>query len=598
VAAAFSRKIAIRSPREAISYDDLKACADRIARLVVEHARNRAEAPPYPVLMLLPQGVHAIAAQLGILKAGACYVPADTRQTGAQLSAVAKHAGASLIITDRVNLQLARAAAGADVDIVDVVDAVRTAERDGQLPVVRAQALAYIYYTSGSTGAPKGVADTHRNVIHNVLRYTRSLAIRSDDRLTLLQAPCFSGAVSSTYCALLNGATVFPYDLNIDGPDRLAGWLADNAVTIYHSVPAIFRSCVAGRGSYPALRYIRLEGDRALAQDARLFQAHFAPGCRLVNGLGTTETGLVRQFFVAHDTAIDDGPLPIGFPVKGVECSICDDVGNPVEIGRVGEIVAQSMYLAEGYWRDAETTAKKFAAGDGDARRRRYRTGDMGRLRADGCLEYHGRCGTQRKIYGVSVDLADVEMAVLRVPGVLDAVVATAENMAGDLRLVAVVATDVTAALTPARLRTALKAMLPDNAVPTAFHLRDRLPSTPFGKIDRAAIAQIVNGPPAATTAAQEPGGKLGATERNIARIWKAVLGESVVRPDVSFLEYGGDSLLAMQILVRLQSDLGVRMSPEEFFASPTVTSQARFAEAALRVACAADDVSTGVHGT
>lgn len=592
VATSFSGKTAIKTPRDAISYGDLKTRVDRIARFIRERATNGPSAGPYPVVTLLPQGVDAIAAQLGILKAGACYVPADTRQTGAQLSAIARHVGASFVIADRRSVALARARVGPNVDVVDIADIALCSGQDERLPEVGAAACAYIYYTSGSTGAPKGVADTHRNVVHNILRYTRSLAIGPEDRLTLLQPPCFSGAVSSTYCALLNGATLFPFDLYDDGPDRLADWLVENAVTIYHSVPAIFREFVAGRRAYPALRYVRLEGDRALAQDAELFQAHFAPGCRLVNGLGTTETGLVRQFFVAHDTDIGDGPLPVGYPVEGVECFIADTAGNSVEIGQVGEIVVQSAYLAHGYWRDAESTARKFAGEDGHAPGRRYRTGDMGRMRVDGCLEYLGRSGARPKIRGMSVNLADVEQALLRIPGVRDVAVTTVEKAAGDPRLVAVVAIDTAAAVTPEKLRTSLDAVLPDYAVPSTFALRDALPLTPFGKIDRMAIAQIVSEPAVETATEEEPGPALSATEQNVARIWKALLGDIVVRVDVPFLDYGGDSLLAMQILVRLRDDLGVRMSPAEFFELPTVASQARFVEAALRAASVTDDSS------
>src|SRR5262249_41450656 len=151
---------------------------------------------------------------------------------------------------------------------------------------------------------------------------TRSLSITASDRLTLLQPPSFSGAVSSTYAALLNGATLLPYDLYEDGPADLARFIADNGATIYHSVPAIFRNLVAGRAQFPDMRYVRLEGDRALGRDALLFKKHFAPGCRLVNGLGTTETGLVRQYFVTHETVVDDGPLPIGYPVVDTECLV------------------------------------------------------------------------------------------------------------------------------------------------------------------------------------------------------------------------------------------------------------------------------------
>src|SRR6185436_2513617 len=151
---------------------------------------------------------------------------------------------------------------------------------------VAPDAGAYVYYTSGTTGRPKGVLDSHRNVLHNVMRYTNSLAIGADDRLTLLQGPAFSGAVSSLFAALLNGAASFPFDVPAQGADAIAGWLRDERITIYHSVPALFRQVARSPAPFPALRLIRLEGDRASVRDLELFQARFTHGCRLVNGLG------------------------------------------------------------------------------------------------------------------------------------------------------------------------------------------------------------------------------------------------------------------------------------------------------------------------
>lgn len=586
VAAAHARKLAICTPRGTISYGDLHARADRIARFVAQRTVQRPEARPYPVVTLQHQGVAAIAAQLGILKAGACYVPADIRAPGAHLAAVTKHAGASLVIADGHVVETARSALAGDVEVVDVAEACMPSARTTRLPPVRAHDAAYIYYTSGSTGAPKGVADTHRNVLHNVWRYTHALAIGQDDRLTLLQPPAFSGAVSSTYCALLNGATAFPYDLRVDGPDGLVDWLAEHALTIYHSVPAIFRSFIATHGrSLPALRYIRLEGDRALADDARLFQASFQPGCRLVNGLGTTETGLVCQYFVAHDTFVDEGALPIGYPVTDIECFVVDETGAPLPAGSVGEIVVQGEYLAQGYWRDPETTRRKFA---GIGATRRYRTGDVGRVGTDGRLHYIGRRSGVSRVLGADVDPHEVEECLLRVPGVRDAAVITHQIEGGNMRIAAAVASE-SAQLSPATLRAALEPLLPARAIPSRFVVRDCLPLTRFGKVDRAAVARIVADDERAQSRLQTEGQQASALEQTIARIWQTVLGAKKVALDVPFLHQGGDSLSAMQIVVRLRAELGVQMLPADFFALETVTAQARRAEQILSESASAD---------
>jgi len=592
LAASRPNKIAIRSPREAITYGDLRTRTDAIARFILEHRGPIHGRPVHVIATLLPQGVDAIAAQLGILKAGACYLPACTSQSQVALRSLAADAGVELAITDSRYLAHARKAFEPEAAVLNIADIPGGATgTTTPLPEVSSDAFAYIYYTSGSTGAPKGVVDTHRNVIHNVLRYTRSLGIEQNDRLTLLQPPSFSGAVSSTYCALLNGATVMPYDLAVDGAECLAGWLAESAVTIYHSVPVIFRNFVAARAAYPSLRYLRLEGDRALAHDARLFQANFTQGCRLVNGLGTTETGLVSQFFIDHETSIDDGVLPIGFPVQDVQCLIIDEDGNPARAGDVGELVVQSEYLAKGYWRDTRSTATKFA---GRGRERRYRTGDLGRIRSDGCIEYVGRKGTQRRIRGRFVDIAQIELAICRMEGVADAAVVSVSDSGGDLRLRAsVVASD--ARLTERKLRAALHEVLPDFAVPSELAVNSDLPLTRFGKIDRSALC----GAPA-VGASDDGQCASPARERTIleavARIWERALEVKSVNADVPFLDQGGDSLRAMQIVVRVHEEFGVRLSPAAFFELPTVRLQAKHVEAARMRATAASRTAPVEH--
>ena len=273
-------------------------------------------------------------------------------------------------------------------------------------------AAACIYYTSGSTGEPKGVLDTHRNVLHNVMRYTNSLGIGADDRLTLLQGPAFSGAVSSLFGALLNGAAVFPFDVPREGADRIAPWLARHGLTMYHSVPALFRRVATAGQALSALRVVRLEGDLAVPQDVELFQTRCEPGTVLVNGLGATECGLVRQYVVDHETSLTGGTVPIGYPVEDMEVLLLDPEGQPAAAGEVGEIVVRSLYLAAGYWDRPDLTDVAFRPSPGGRGLRLYRTGDMGRMAADACLEHLGRRDQQVKIRGERVDVESIQAAL------------------------------------------------------------------------------------------------------------------------------------------------------------------------------------------
>ncbi len=580
VALAYGDRIAIRTPRAEIGYRDLAKWSDRLARRVYEQLSNARCASWAAVATLLPQGIEAIVAQLGIAKAGGCHVPLDPTHAAASLREVVEHSGSRLLISSRSSSHAASAAAGVGGEVIEI-ESTRTGDPcSTRLPEVGPDSPATLYYTSGSTGRPKGVLDTHRNVMHNVLRYTLTLNLGPSDRMTLLQSPAFSGCVSSVYGALLNGAMLCPFVLDEDAPDRLADWLVESGVTVYHSVPAVFRTLVAGRREYPRMRIVRLEGDRALACDAELFKSGFRRSCILVNGLGTTETGLARQFFLSHETEVGGAPLPLGFPVPDVAALVVDDAGEPLDAGQIGEIVVRSRYLSLGYWRDPARTADRFSAAPDGSGERSYRTGDLGRMRNDGCMEYVGRRDSVIKIRGRSVDSGELERILLSISGVADAVVVSREASSRELELVAVVV--ASESTTAADVRTALRARLPDSVLPAAIVFASSLPLTPVGKIDRRAVEQMAVAMEERVEGAHAGHASGSALERQIAGIWAEVLGRSQVSMELPFLDQGGDSLHALQILLRFGEDLNIEMTPAVFFDLPTVSSQAFHIESRL----------------
>ena len=233
-------------------------------------------------------------------------------------------------------------------------------------------AAAYIYSTSGSTGRSKAVVDSHRNVLHNVWRYTNSLAIGPGDRLSLVQSSTFSGAVLSMFGALVNGAVCILFDVRRDGAAALGRWARDEADDVPRLTRAVPGPCADGE-RFPDIRVVRLEGDAASWSDVELFRARFDRGAVLVNGLGATETGLVRQFFVDHDTPLGTGGLPLGYPVPDMDVRLVDEDGDPVPPGDPGEIEVRSRFLALGYHGDAERTAGPIPAGHGLGRGHRTR---------------------------------------------------------------------------------------------------------------------------------------------------------------------------------------------------------------------------------
>ncbi|MGH9369521.1 MAG: AMP-binding protein, partial [Thermoanaerobaculia bacterium] len=489
----------------------------------------------------------------------------DTAHPRPAIAAVLAEASIALIVADAGNHALAAELAGDGHAVLDAEEAAASGSgEDPNLPIPP-EAGAYIYYTSGSTGRPKGVVDIHRNVLHNVRRYTNSLCIGPEDRLSLIQSCSFSGTVSTLFGALANGAAVFPFDLRSEGTARLADWLAAERITIFHSAPAIFRSLFDGGRRFPDLRLVRLEGDQAFQRDVELYREHLEPGCVLVNGLGATETGLTRQYFIDKKTPPGGSRVPVGYPVEDMRVLLLDDEGGPVAEGATGEIAVQSRYLARGYWKRPDLDRSAFLPDPAGGDARIYRTGDLGRLRPDGCLELSGRKDFRVKIRGQRVEPAEVERALLEVPGVREAVVTGREDRPGEPVLVAYLVASENPAPGSAALRRTLAAALPAACVPAAFVMLDRLPLDGNGKVDRRAL------PPPAPARPSSFAPPRGSLQRRLARIWEEALAVRPVGNRDDFFELGGDSLCAARVAARIERALRRPVPPALIFAQPTV---------------------------
>ncbi len=560
----YPKRLAVKAGPETLTYDELNLTANQIADAILA-IRGRGEDP---IIILLEQGSLLVAAILGSLKAGKIYVPLDPTFSAQRLAEVLEDSQASLVVTSaRIQKSALKwVTDGVQVLVVDNL-AHGLATADHELSI-KADAGAYIYYTSGSTGRPKGVLDTHRNVLHNIMRYTNSLQISPDDRLTLLQGPSFSGAVSSLFSALLNGAAVFPFDVHKEGVDCIAAWLRREKITIYHSVPVLFRHVATGSEIFPDLRLIRLEGDRASVKDIELFKSRFAGTCRLVNGLGATECGIVRQYFVGLDTPTPNLIVPIGYKVEDMDVILLDDSGQEVRAGEVGEICVSSHYLSPGYWRKPDFTAAAFIENPKDTRLRLYRTGDIGRMRDGECLEYLGRRDLQVKIRGHRVVVAEVESALQTLRGVKAAAVVMRQDKEGESRLVAYVVPDVHESLTTSSLRRQMVARLPHFMVPSVFVMLSALPLDANGKVDRRALPTPDQCRPKLEEAFVAPQTLL---QDQLARVWERVLGITPVGIKDDFFDLGGDSLLAVTMMVEVEGTLQRKVPLSLLLAGTTI---------------------------
>jgi hypothetical protein len=412
--------------------------------------------------------------------------------------------------------------------------------------------LAYILFTSGSTGKPKGVYQTQRGLLHDVRQYLEAVRVRPHDRLSLLYSPGVNGAIRDIFGALLAGACLCLRDLRRHGIAGLDAWLEATGVTIYHSIPNIFRTMLAmraqaGLGPLPLVRWVYLAGDRIFTSDYEAFRRFFPSG-RLHVGIGATEAATIyRQWVLDGTEDIEDAFLPLGFAVPEREMTLIGADGLPVAVGEIGEICVRSAFVAQGYWRDDAQTAERFVDhGDGT---RTYRTGDLGRLRPDGMLELVGRADRQVKIGGTRVEPAEVEAALLALPEVVRAAVLP-QGEADARRLVAVVMLRAGLEKTGAALRAELAKILPPAFVPAEVQVWPELPLMHNFKTDLAAVRAQLSARSAVQVSQQDDGDLLAAA-------WWSRLGRADGRdPFLSWRDGGGDSIALANLHVQLEGML------------------------------------------
>ena len=562
-AAAHPDRIAIRSGGRSMTYAELNAAANRLGRAIL-HAAGDADR----VVLLFEQGGPVIVAVLAVLKAGKTYVPLDPGYPAARLAELVEDSEAGLILTDDAHLEGAKMlASGRSLPVLSS-DAVDPSDRGDDLGMrVAPDAIAYMLYTSGSTGRPKGVVQKHRNLLHFVRTYTNSCRITPDDRIAWLHSITFSASNMNVYPALLNGAAVYPHDVKRRGVDGLAELLMGERITVCQCVPTVFRhflSGLTGEERFPDLRVFELGGEPVYRRDVELFRARVGTHCVLVNRLAFTEASVAAQYFITAETELPASAVPVGRPAEGMEILVLGEDGREAGREEVGEIALRSHHLSPGYWRRPDLTAKAFTNGGGP---RTYRTGDMGRIRADGLLEYAGRKDFRVKVRGYTIEVAEVEAALLEIGGVKSAVVVAREDHRGDQRLVAYLV-PAGVAPTPDELRTRLGDRLPDFMVPSAFMVLDAFPLTSTGKLDRLAL-------PAPDLTQVEAAGGYAAprtdTEAKVAAIWAEVFALDRVGIHDDFFALGGHSLLAGRIAARIRQAYGVELSLGALFDAPTV---------------------------
>ena len=562
----YSDQLAIKSDDQSLTYDELNRVANRIAHAILSKQGKQDE----PVALLLGKGVALTAAIFGVLKTGKIYVLLNPAFPPARVSFILKNSRAGLLVTDSDHLSSATGFARDRLQLINV------AELDSRLPTgnpaisISPDALTWITYTSGSSGEPKGVVQNHRNVLHLIRTQTNDLHICSQDRLAMLMS-----AAGDMFLALLNGAAIFPPNTKENRSGDLGNWLMQEEITVYSSVPSVFRNfanSLRGDETFSKLRLIRLTGEAVYRRDVEIYRKHFSRNCILVNRLSSTEAPTFRQYFIDDITTITDNVVPVGYAVDGNDVFLIGHDGEEAGINEVGEIAVKSRHLSPGYWRNPELTQAKFSPVPGEEEKRIFKTGDLGRMSPDGCLVYLGRKDFQVKIRGHRVELAEIERALLGLRQFREVVVVSLEDRPGEQRLVAYLVPDSQTAVTASALRALLSEKLPDYMIPSSFVVLDAMPLTPTGKVDRKALPAPSRARPELNTSFVAPRTLF---EKELAQVWAEILTLDLVGIHDNFFDLGGHSLEATRVVSRVIKTFQVDVPLQALFAAPTVAEMA-----------------------
>jgi amino acid adenylation domain-containing protein len=556
-------RLAVRSRTASWTYEELAAASDRVTAALLARVPD----PRRPVLLFLETDAPLLAAMLGVLQAGLFYAPVDPAFEPERAAALARLADPSLIITRRGLRAAAERLIPASPAILGIDDL--PAADPGPPVDIPPDAWAYVLFTSGSTGASKGIVQSHGNVLANVDRLGAGLRITPEDRITLLTSASWGASVSGIYGALLHGAAVLPFDPRAASPGTWVEWAAAEGVTIWHSVPGLFRTlarAVEDPGRLPGLRLFKLGGEAVFASDLDLFKSRFGEGAVFHVGLGMTEMNVVCQWFADHGTTCPGPVAPVGRPAQGVEAVLLDGDGHQDE----GELGLVSAGLPPAYWRRPDLTARAFLPVPGDPGRRLFRTGDLVRRLPGGDLLHLGRRDRQLKVRGLRVDAGAVEAALRDLPGVREAVADLRPTAQGGRALVAWISTDE--ADLPA-LRTRLAATLPPEAVPEQIVALPELPTLGPGKIDRG---RLPDPPPVRRTLDAPFVAPVSPEEAAVATVFAEVLGIETVGALDDFFALGGTSLRTLDALLGLEKALARPLDTALFLGEPTPRGIAR----------------------
>jgi amino acid adenylation domain-containing protein len=582
------------------SYRELNARANRLGRALLARGLRREDV----VAVVTERNLDWVAAVLAIFKAGGVYLPIEPHFPADRIATMLSRAGCGLVLTEPGSTAMLDRALHAPhaVQVFSVDAAYAEGHPDSDLGVdVGPEQLAYIYFTSGSTGEPKGAMCEHAGMLNHLYAKIDDLGIGEGQVVAQTAPQCFDISLWQLASALLvGGRTLLVEQEAILDVPRFVDTIARGGVGVLQVVPSYLETVVSYLERHPRelpdLRCVSVTGEMLKKELVRRWFAA-EPGISLVNAYGLTETSDDTNHEVMHRVP-DTDRVPLGRPVNNVHVYVVDEHLSPVPLGAPGAIVFSGLCVGRGYVNDAERTRPAFMADPHHEGRRLHRGGDYGRWLPGGKLEFLGRRDTQVKIRGFRIEIGEVESALLRVPGVRDASVLAVAQAQQDGRLVAFYSGQVP--LEDGVLRDRLGESLPAYMVPSDFHWQESLPVTANGKVDRKALTALAARLGAVTpvvgsdgtgpdTVEKDGDAPRTPTERRLAAVWAQVLGIPVhgIRRHDHFFHCGGTSLAAVRLAIAL--DRAVDIS--DLTRHPVLADLARLVDVNTRPTGAAQPV-------
>lgn len=564
-----------------LTYEQLNSKANQLAR----HLRKHGVRPDQVVGIFLERGLEMVIGLLGILKAGAAYLPLDPSYPAERLQYMLEDAAPPLILTQD---KLKGLLPATDVEplifetTLAALDSYSASNLSTAEVSLSSRSLVYVIYTSGSTGRPKGTEMPHSSMANLIEWHRQQLPLRASERVLQFAALSFDVAFQEIFSTLCNGGTLVLLNEWMRTDARALLELLNNARIDRLFVPPVMLQSLAEYSRMAGIRPTTLRDVIVAGEQLRVseklvdfFKAQTA--CRLHNHYGPTETHVVTAFTLEGDPTQWPTLPPIGHPIPNVQIFVLDGRRQPVSSGVVGEVYIAGANTARGYLNRPELTAERFVTNpfDADPHARMYKTGDLGRWREDGVIEYLGRNDDQVKIRGFRVELGEVEAQLARHEQVKEAAVVAREDIAGEKRLVAYVTLRCASGASVDELNAYLKPLLPDHMIPSAFVVLNTLPLTPSGKLNRLALPA----PAAEAYASRQYEPPQGEVESALAAIWSDLLGVGRIGRHDHFFKLGGNSISTLRVVVRVLEEFSVHLTAVSVFRYPLLKEMAQVIE-------------------